>query len=288
MDANKGPHALALLLLVAGIAAIGLFIPNDARVFGWLLVMLFMLLFIVIASHLITGQWSGALIDERNKVSLSRFQLFVWMIIGLSGFLIAVLANLHNNVGDDDLCRQAAQEALEESILCDPLAVAVPEELWVLMGISVTSLVAAPLLRSSKYQGTPESTQEQRTMETLKARGEVTMILDSVGGTQGTTDSAKTEGLVVVNSLPQIARWTDIFKGEEAGNAASLDAGKIQMFFFTIILALTYSLTLADLLRDNSVIHSLPAFTEGALALLGISHAGYLTNKAIPHSQTQT
>jgi hypothetical protein len=32
----------------------------------------------------------------------------------------------------------------------DPLAIAIPEQLWLLMGISTTALVASPLIRSTK------------------------------------------------------------------------------------------------------------------------------------------
>jgi hypothetical protein len=89
----------------------------------------------------------------------------------------------------------------------------------------------------------------------------------------------------MVNQSPEEAQWTDLFMGEEAGNAAWLDLGKVQMFFFTIILAFAYAVNLGELFQDAGIINEFPTFDDGMVALLGISHAGYLTNKAIPHSQ---
>ena len=72
--------------------------------------------------------------------------------------------------------------------------------------------------------------------------------------------------------------------GEETGNATKPDMGKIQMFYFTIILVITYALALIRTFKDPSLPAALPAISASMIALLGISHAGYLANKAVPHS----
>ena len=76
------------------------------------------------------------------------------------------------------------------------------------------------------------------------------------------------------------------FRGEEIGNAAHLDLGKIQLFYFTVILVLAYAVALGTAFASGAArIGEFPALDSGIVALLGISHAGYLTHKAISHSE---
>jgi hypothetical protein len=54
------------------------------------------------------------------------------------------------------------------------------------------------------------------------------------------------------------------------------------MFYFTIILVIAYGVAIGTMfLSEASVIASLPPFNSSMLALIGISHAGYLSNKAV-------
>jgi hypothetical protein len=92
---------------------------------------------------------------------------------------------------------------------------------------------------------------------------------------------------VVVNTNPANARFADLFTGEEVGNCTQLDLGKIQLFYFTFILVFVYAVALGTLfLSQVKVINVFPDVNAGVLTILGISHAAYLTNKAIPHSQS--
>jgi hypothetical protein len=94
--------------------------------------------------------------------------------------------------------------------------------------------------------------------------------------------------LIVTNKRSADANFDDLFRGEETGNAAVLDLAKIQMFYFTLILVLSYAVSLgAMLISAEAKISAFPAFDAGMVALLGISNAGYLTDKAVPHSQVQ-
>ncbi|RZN38742.1 MAG: hypothetical protein EF813_04625 [Methanosarcinales archaeon] len=77
----------------------------------------------------------------------------------------------------------------------------------------------------------------------------------------------------------------NMFKGEETGNATQLDLGKIQMFYFTLVLVLTYAVALGDTLVGIETIAEFPVLSSSMVTLMLISHAGYLTNKAIPYSQ---
>jgi len=250
----KSSHTWALLAILAGIILVGLFTPPGLRLWAWLIVMVLLALFSIIAGYGITGLWWGLLIDERNKMSLSRFQMVLWTILILSAILTAALFNV----------------ALG---LADPVSISIPAELWLLMGISTTTMVGSPLILSTKR------TREADDYDTARA-------FDRIISNQGVDPNAlDTKGLVIINTDPREARWSDMFRGEEVGNGGQLDLGKIQMFYFTIILVLAYGSALSSLFANvTSGITAFPALDASMVALLGISHAGYLTNKAIPHS----
>jgi hypothetical protein len=250
-------HSWGTLGIAVGVVLVGLLVPNDARLWGWLGTLVLLTAFVAIAGHGITGQARGALIDERNKISLSRLQLVLWTLIVLSGYFTAALGNLMAGAAD-------------------PLAIAIPQALWLLMGISTTSLIGSPLLKSNKLRPQQADQKEQdRTWALLAAQG---------------TDTSKVhaQGLIVANDTPEAAQWSDLFKGEETGNAGLLDMAKVQMFYFTVILVLVYAITFgAEMQKNPFLLTTFPEIPASMLALLGISHAGYLTSKAVPHSVAQ-
>jgi hypothetical protein len=73
-----------------------------------------------------------------------------------------------------------------------------------------------------------------------------------------------------------------MFKGDEVTDCSQLDLGKIQMFYFTLVLVLAYGVQLGSLFLAGQFFESMPVLDSGMVALLGISHAGYLGNKATP------
>jgi hypothetical protein len=87
------------------------------------------------------------------------------------------------------------------------------------------------------------------------------------------------------------AGLSDMFEGDEVGNAASIDLAKVQMFFFNIIVALSYitllSKTMAQLAIDPAKVMELPLLSKGMIALLGISHAGHLMGKTADRTKLQ-
>ena len=126
-----------------------------------------------------------------------------------------------------------------------PLSVDIPGELLLAMGISTASLVAAPAALAYK---------EKRHRAELQ--------------------SWPTEAE---------SRFSDLFRGEEVGDRDHLDLGKVQMFLFTVVLVLAYGLAVGDMFeRTEGAFTSLPALGDGVVTLLAISHAGYLTRKALP------
>jgi hypothetical protein len=212
---------------------------------------------LAIAGHGILGQWRGVLIDHRNVISLSRLQLVIWTVIVLSAFFTGSLWNLRME-------------------LEDPLTISVPTELWILMGISTTSLVGSPLIMSGKKTRSPKATELDSTKKSMMAQGYHSAMIDN-------------KGLILVNTDPKLARWSDMFTGDETGNGAHVDMAKVQMFFFTIIVAIAYSTALGRLFVASSAggFNTFPNLDQSILSLIGISHAGYLTSKGTPHSQIE-
>jgi hypothetical protein len=234
---------LVLILIVIG--WIGLNATEENRFFQWLAILVLMAAFVVIIGRAITGYWRGILIDARNKLSLSRLQMIAWSLLVLSAILTAGLSNV--TFGWQT-----------------PMIFVIPVELWVVMGISTTSLVASPaiLLNKAKQQPGNESLRALAAEEPDKTAA----------------------GVVVRNCRPQGARWADLILGEELGNFGHVDLGKMQMFLFTFILILSYAAALGGMFGEPGVITSLPNVSEGMNVLLGISHTGYLMNKAIAHT----
>ena len=68
---------------------------------------------------------------------------------------------------------------------------------------------------------------------------------------------------------------SQLFTGEEVGDFHTVDLSKVQMFFFTIVVAVAYIQVLIG--NDWSSTHAFPALSQGIVILIGISHAGYLT-----------
>lgn len=247
-------HTLSLFVLIAAIALIIFMMPFQLRLESWLGAMVLLAAITLICSHGITGYWRGLLIDQRNCLSLSRLQTSLWTLVIFSAFLSVVLFNVRDG---------------ENNPL---LLISIPIGLWVLMGISATSLVGTPLIHNVKQN---QDGNEDETNDTL----------GQLANQSVNVDAYTTDGRLLVKKSPANAKWSDLFRGEEVGNADQIDLGKTQLFYFTIILVLVYIVTLGYLFASQAkVINGFPDLNEGTLTLLGISHATYLTNKAVPHS----
>jgi hypothetical protein len=248
-------HTLCLFIIIIATALICFLLPLDLRLWSWLGSMVLLTLFVAIAGHGVTGYWRGALIDGRNKISLSRLQTALWTLVILSAFLTAALINVRSGQ-------------------VDPLSIALPTGIWILLGISTTSLVGSPLILNNKKSRPADPQETARNLDLLKNQN------------LAQPDAVINQGQVIVNTSPENASWADLFRGEETGNAGQFDMGKIQLFYFTFILVLVYAVALGTLfLSQAKIISAFPDLGTGELTLLGISHAGYLINKTIPHSQ---
>jgi hypothetical protein len=131
------------------------------------------------------------------------------------------------------------------------------------------------MILSSKAGKTADASEMGRTVELLKQQGE-------------SGDTFGNQGHVLLNRDISMARWSDMFTGEEVGNAAHIDVARLQMFFFTVIAAAAYGVMLGHVFAGDVAhgISSLPILDESMVALIAISHGGYLASKATSHSQT--
>ena len=256
-------HTLGCVVFAAAFIAVGLLIPyravNDARDAGngrllaWALMAALLCAFIAVVGDGINGIARAALVDSRNRISLAKLQMTAWTVLLLSAYAAAALGNI--GIGD--------AHALE---------VAIPRELWLAMGISTTSLVGAPLILSQKKRDRHTARDEEyaRQLVLLREQGVDPKTVERIGSLVGYSD-------------PRQSRWSDLIQGEETGNAGLLDLAKVQMLFFTLILVLVYAIGIGDTLHSTQGrIGALPNLDASMIALLAISHAGYLGKKALP------
>jgi len=87
--------------------------------------------------------------------------------------------------------------------------------------------------------------------------------------------------VLTTNPDAQNASLLDMFRTEEIGNTGRLDLTKIQMFYFTVLIVLTYAAALREILMLTGPITDFPVPSSSIVGLLGLSHAAYLASKAI-------
>ncbi len=260
MDRWKWFHSTGALatIIALPLAAVGLALGHHPLAM-WLSSLILMAAFVVLVGHGLTGFYRGVFIDERNVISLSRLQMVVWPLLVLSGFFAAAMLNLAWNHDT-------------------PLAIGVPQQLWIMMGISTTALVGSPLLLSPKK-------------DKLANNNELANTQGQINGAQGIAQASTGNiGQLVVNKNIADARWSDMFTGEEVGNAAHVDMTRLQMFFFTLITIIAYGYALGRMFSwlVDAKIGQLPDLDQSMLTLIGISNAGYLTGKGASHSASPT
>lgn len=217
--------------------------------------MALMSLELAIIGWLVNGRPIGAFIGARNCLSLSKLQAGAWTVVVLSAFATAAAFN--------------AATMMFQGGAVTALAVTIPNELLLAMGISATSLVAAPALLSVKANQAQASD----------------AAVDRAETRAGTTLEAN--GKIASKCGPKEASWADLVTGDEVGNFSSPDLGKIQQAFITLLLLGCYvAYIYANFAGSEETISSLPALDKSFVWLMGISHASYLAYKAAPHPST--
>ncbi len=232
--------------------------------FAWGKNALLIVAFMMLIGVALNSRPAGLIIDNRNRVSLSKFQAAAWTVLVISALVTMAAARLRANT------------VLPPGDLLVPLDIHIQGELLAAMGIAATSFVATPLLLSLKTDGPDAST------ASLDAAAEKTgrdpASITSSGSVVGWTD-------------PNCARWMDMFRGEEASNAGSPDLSKVQQFLITLLLIGIYAGAIWDMFMQRAYLLTraeMPLLDSQFLWLMAISHAGYLAYKAAPHGKTET
>jgi hypothetical protein len=249
---SNGWTVFILFVLIVIMVFAGMFVPGG---FNWLIVAFSMFVFMIVLGLRITGRAMGILINERKLMSLSRFQMVIWTIIILSAYFTIAMVRIRAGTSN-------------------PLEISMDWHLWALIGISTTSLIGTPLIQSTKKLKEPRD--EKVLEETANKFGESAAKVNE-----------DREGVLYGNGDIMDAKFTDIFEGDELKNTAYIDLTKVQMFFFTLIAALSYAVILfcwIKATKEPARLDMLPKLHDGLIAILGISHTGYLTNKGISYT----
>ena len=244
-------------VLLAAIVYVGLH-QAYAATRAWTLTMGLMFLLFLYLGTVISGRPLGILVGSRNLISLSRFQTVAWTMVLLSAFLTVAFRRIMAD-------------------LAAPLDISMDPHLWALMGISTASLISTPLILQNKVSKDPAN---------AKAMDSASKSLN-----ENVEDIEKhRQGLLYANPSIQDARLTDMIEGDEVGNTAYIDISKVQMLLFTVVILVAYCYSVYNLLGQlgaGKIVAdklAMPALSDGVIALLGISHAGYLGSKAADHT----
>ena len=166
---NKTGYFVLMLVFAVVVYLIGTGVIGRTMVVRWYLMMGVMLLFLAAIGYLANKRWDGVLIDWRNKMSISRLQVIVWTVLGISAFLTLGLGRgvMSRNGTLEALTPQNALdfasmfgavpclEGLDQVSESDlaacpeeaPLEITFPEELLLAMGISVVSFAGSTLVK---------------------------------------------------------------------------------------------------------------------------------------------
>ena len=209
------------------------------------------------------GDLSGLLIDRRNRYSLSRLQMLLWTVLTIPAIAVALGSN----------ALRASDVGVFPELILD-------WNLVLLMGISLSSFVLAPTALAVRMQVTPSA-------DTLvQSRAQVATASNVA------TANVSSAGAVVFKAQAADARMIDLVMGEEVGNSGTFDLARIQMLAITIIVWFTYAVMLARVFANGApggaIVAKFPGFDNTLLALIAVSHVGYLAGKVTPKTTQQS
>ncbi|PZR34227.1 hypothetical protein [Caulobacter segnis] len=172
---------------------------GDGDRWRYLVVVVLVLAWMMAVGKAFNGRVDGLLIDGRNRISLSRLQLFLWLVVAASAFAVEVAHNfrLQGSTPDD---------------------ITVPTQLGLVMAAATTSFVASPAIlalksRSGRLDVRPRGA---RSRWSDLFRGEEQ-------GTSRSADPAKVQQFLVTLMLVAIyvaTLWRDLGSPPAAGYTA--------------------------------------------------------------------
>ncbi len=184
--------------------------------------------------------WRGVLIDQRNKMSLARLQLVLWSLLVISAVMTEGTIN--------------AVWSVVPNALKNPLDLNVPPEMWILLGLSGASAVAAPIVLGVKA--------DQGTLS-VNAQGQHAwrdIFYGDETGNDDQVDFSKVQQFFLTVVLV-IAYGVEVAAIMLHPSAPPGVSGATAMLYF-------------------------PALDKGLVALMGVSQVAYIGYKAVPHSKT--
>ena len=237
----------------------------------------------------------GILIDPlTNTMSFSRLQILLWTWVVFSALSTLWMARVADAYTNPDAYTCPAPAEGQAATCADPLGIQLPPQLLALMGISLTSAVGAPLLKTAKAQRTvgqnvtnQERARTRSQPETAATFGTVLQQRQtSPAGTGASLENTRAIGALVKREKPAQATISDVFTGDEVATFGYVDIAKVQNLFFTVIAVVAYAVALAGAMvtTDVAAFLAFPDPTAGLVALIGISSGGYLVDKAVTHS----
>ncbi len=272
---GKGRYAFFILFSIAAMLLVTMLLPAWFSQWFWIW-MLNMALMFVIAGVIglsikgSTGFWA-IFVDYRRMVSLSRFQIVLWTIVILSAFWTVAIGRVGDSIRNPAGYQCTSQNATTCSA---PLALTLPPILWALMGISITSSVASPLIKEEKDR-----------RKTAAADTAIALRNADTNDAIKTAAANKADGERLFRKGPDLnPEFADMFHGESNETKNFVDIAKVQNFFFTLVALAAYVAAIGAAL---SQVHSIalffqfPPIDQSLVTILGISHAGYLTSKAV-------
>jgi hypothetical protein len=239
------------------------------RQVSWLLDMVLVLTIVVVLGSAIRGGWFGWLVNQENQLSLTRLQIVLWTTLTVAAVFAA---------GVTDALRDPATG----------FGLEIPAQLWLLLGINIASATGTAILLGSKRH-------EEPTLKALEMAGFSQPQVNTFEGRtvvvppnrHAPTGTQIADGILTKNETPEQARFIDLFTGDELATSPYLDVGKVQMFLFTAIAVFGYGLAIGTAFAATPTEpFAFPAFSEGLLALIAVSHAGYLANLAPNRTET--
>jgi len=265
----------------------------PARATVWLVDLAIMTFAFVGLGMALLGMPLAALVDDNNTYSISRLQMAILSILIVSAYLAASMSNVLAAL------KAPAGAGVRSA---DPLLIEIPSSIWVLLGIHATSWVGSPLILSTKKTQQADPVKASNVLNGLNSEvspsptavaqfSKAAQRQSALASSRGEAPPPPAEPVVFTNAGNVVtethrndASFADLFRGEEIGNAQSLDLSKVQLFFFTLIVAVVYAFSLYASFQAEGPIRKFPDLDSSIIALLGISNAGYLANKVVPHS----
>lgn len=242
-----------------------------------------MILLTISAGMAQKGLWYGALIDERDRISLSRTQQIIWSIL-----LLSALATI--------TWFKASSGWSPEGETTPILFPNMNASLWGAMGISIA---ASPLLsaaikqiKNEKAQGmlqaaAPAPAPVAGDHQPAAAAGQQQAGPDAAApavGARSASFGIIQAAPIDANPSPVDARWMDLISGETKGKQNSLDLSRLQHLMISGLLMTSYGVDLGHALANLSpgvhILGAMPDPGDAFLGLLGLSHASYLAFQA--------